>query len=115
MQKIQSIDDGSCQAAREKAKPEVLALLRAGIEMDLLFRTDEDVLADSTGSKLEPTGRQPVSANPEIQIRLDGFADERGDDETYNQELSARRAGVCSRPAGWQRNSGIENHRQCPR
>jgi outer membrane protein OmpA-like peptidoglycan-associated protein len=85
---IQSIDS-KLQAVREKAKPEVLALLRAGIEMDLLFRTDEYVLADSTGGKLSQLAAS-VSADPEIQVRLDGFADERGD-ETYNQELSVRR------------------------
>jgi outer membrane protein OmpA-like peptidoglycan-associated protein len=85
---LQSIDN-KLQAAREKEKPEVLALLQAGIEMDLLFRTDEYVLADSTGGKLSQLAAS-VSADPEIQIRLDGFADERGD-ETYNQELSLRR------------------------
>jgi outer membrane protein OmpA-like peptidoglycan-associated protein len=85
---IQSVD-AKLQAARDKAKPEVLALLQAGIEMDLLFRTDEYVLADSTGGKLSQLAAS-VSADPEIQIRLDGFADERGD-EAYNQELSVRR------------------------
>ena len=85
---IQSIDS-ELQAAMAKAKPEVLALLQAGIEMDLLFRTGEYVLADSTGGKLSQLAAS-VSADPEIQIRLDGFTDERGD-ESYNQELSERR------------------------
>lgn len=85
---IQSVD-AKLQAARDKAKPEVLALLQAGIEMDLLFRTDEHVLADSTGGKLSQLAAS-VSADPEIQIRLDGFADERGD-EGYNQQLSRQR------------------------
>jgi len=64
-------------------------LLEAGIEIDLLFRTDEYILADPTGKRLGELAAS-VSANPDIQIRLDGFADERGD-ETYNQELSERR------------------------
>ena len=81
--------DSELQQARELAKPEVLALLEAGIEMDLLFRTDEYVLADDTGTRLSQLAAS-VSANPELQIRLDGFADERGD-EIYNQELSVRR------------------------
>ena len=33
-------------------RPELVNLLQAGIEMDLLFRTDEHVLADETGSRL---------------------------------------------------------------
>jgi len=33
--------DGQLQRTRELARPEVLALLQTGIEMDLLFRTDE--------------------------------------------------------------------------
>lgn len=86
--KIQSIDD-ELRRATEMAHPEVLALLEAGIEMDLLFRTDEHVLADSTGGRLSQLAAS-VSANPDIQVRLDGFADERGD-EVYNQELSVRR------------------------
>jgi outer membrane protein OmpA-like peptidoglycan-associated protein len=85
---IRSID-GELQQARQMSKPEILALLQAGIEMDLLFRTDESVLADTTGGKLRQLAAS-VAGNPEIQVRLDGFADERGD-ETYNQELSARR------------------------
>lgn len=76
---------------REIAKPEPLALLKGGIEMDLLFRTDEDVLSDVTGTRLEQLAAS-LSANPEVQIHLDGYADERGD-EIYNQDLSARRAG----------------------
>lgn len=81
--------DGELREIREIAKPELLALLEAGIEMDLLFRTDEDVLADSTGARLKELTASLVG-NPGIQIRLDGYADERGD-ETYNQELSVRR------------------------
>lgn len=86
--KIRSID-GDLQQARELANPEILALLQAGIEMDLLFRTDESVLADSTSGRLSQLAAS-IAGNPDIQVRLDGFADERGD-ETYNQELSARR------------------------
>ena len=87
---IQSRDD-ELQQVRELAEPELLALLKAGIEMDLLFRTDEDVLSDSTGKRLEQLAASLV-VNPDIQIHLDGYADERGD-ETYNQALSARRVG----------------------
>ena len=85
---VRSRDD-ELQQVRELAKPELIQLLHAGIAMDLLFRTDEDVLADSTGSKLQQLAASLV-ANPDIRIQLDGYADERGD-ENYNQQLSARR------------------------
>lgn len=82
--------DVELREARDLARPELLALLKAGIEMDLLFRTDEDVLARATGSKLEQLA-QSLTRNPDVRVRLDGFADERGD-EKYNQALSSRRA-----------------------
>jgi outer membrane protein OmpA-like peptidoglycan-associated protein len=82
--------DGELQQAKELAKPELLTLLQAGIEMDLLFRTDEHVLSDSTGVKLRQLAAS-LAANPDIQIRLDGFSDERGNEE-YNRELSVKRA-----------------------
>lgn len=71
------------------ARPELVSLLQAGIEMDLLFRTDEHVLADTTGSRLAELGGA-LAGMPDIRIRLAGFADERGD-ETYNFELSRKR------------------------
>jgi outer membrane protein OmpA-like peptidoglycan-associated protein len=85
---IRSID-GELKEIREFARPELLDLLAAGIEMDLLFRTDEDVLADTTGGKLGQLAAS-LAANSDIRIRLDGYADERGD-AVYNQDLSLRR------------------------
>ena len=82
--------DGELQQARELAKPELATLLQAGIEMDLLFRTDEHVLSDTTGVRLQQLASS-LASNPDIQIRLDGFADERGDAE-YNRKLSVMRA-----------------------
>ena len=72
------------------ARPELLSLMQAGIEMDLLFRTDEHVLSDATGQRLKSLAGS-LAAMPDVRIRLDGFADERGD-AAYNQELSERRA-----------------------
>ena len=71
------------------ARPEVVSLLQAGIEMDLLFRTDESVLADTTGIRLNELATT-LATMPDIQVQLDGFADERGD-EGYNQQLSQQR------------------------
>jgi outer membrane protein OmpA-like peptidoglycan-associated protein len=75
--------------ARQVARPELVSMLEAGIAMDLLFRTDEHVLADTTGERLAALAGT-LASMPDIQVRLDGFADERGD-ETYNYNLSAQR------------------------
>lgn len=81
---------GDLERLRSESRPELLALLEAGIEMDLLFRTDEHTLADSTGSRLEELARSLASMS-DVYVRLDGFADERGDAD-YNQKLSEKRA-----------------------
>jgi len=77
------------QRLQRIARPEVVNLLQAGIAMDLLFRTDESVLADTTGARLHDLA-STLASMPDIQVQLDGFADERGD-EAYNQQLSERR------------------------
>lgn len=81
---------GELQRTRALARPELLTLMQAGIEMDLLFRTDEHVLGTSTDKRLRHLATS-LATMPEIRIRVDGFADERGDAD-YNQQLSARRA-----------------------
>ena len=70
-------------------RPQLISLLQAGIEMDLLFRTDEYALADTTGDRLATLARD-VAQMGDLRVRLDGFADERGDAE-YNLELSRKR------------------------
>ncbi len=72
------------------SRPELIDLMQAGIEMDVLFRTDEDVLTDTTGDRLAQLAGT-LSGMPDIRIQLDGFADERGAAD-YNQALSERRA-----------------------
>ncbi len=74
---------------RSLAQPELVDLMQAGIAMDLLFRTDEAVLSDTTGARLAELGAA-LASMPNVQIQLDGFADERGDDE-YNLALSGQR------------------------
>ena len=71
------------------ARPELLDLMQAGIDMDLLFRTDEAVVADTTGVRLA-TLAATLARMDDVRIQLDGFADERGD-EVYNKALSERR------------------------
>lgn len=78
------------QRMQAVARPELLTLMQAGIEMDLLFRTDEHVLGITTDTKLRELAAN-LSTMPDIYIQLDGFADERGDAD-YNHRLSAQRA-----------------------
>jgi outer membrane protein OmpA-like peptidoglycan-associated protein len=81
--------NGELERMQQVSRPELVSMLEAGIAMDLLFRTDEHVLADTTGDRLARLGATLASMS-DVQVRLDGFADERGD-ETYNYELSAQR------------------------
>jgi len=71
------------------ARPELLALLQAGIEMELLFRTDEHVLSTTTSDRLDELATS-IAAMADVNIKLDGYADERGD-AAYNQGLSVLR------------------------
>ena len=71
------------------ARPELLDLLQAGIEMALLVRTDEAVVADTPGVRLGTLAGTLARMN-DVRIQLDGCADERGD-EVYNKALSERR------------------------
>ena len=80
---------GEVERLQNVARPELVALMQAGIAMDLLFRTDESVLADGTSDRLAALAGT-LAGMPDIHINLDGFADERGD-EDYNLALSERR------------------------
>lgn len=86
-----SYDDvnGELEHMQRVARPELVSMLEAGIAMDLLFRTDEHVLADTTGDRLASLG-STLATMTDIRVQLDGFADERGD-ETYNYNLSTQR------------------------
>lgn len=85
------IDDLGREVARLRtiAKPELVSLMQAGIDMDLLFRTDEYSLTDTTGDRLAQMAAS-LAGMPEVRIQLDGFSDERGD-EKYNYALSEKR------------------------
>lgn len=71
------------------ARPELVSLMQAGIDMDLLFRTDEFALTELTGDRLMQMAGT-LAAMSGVRIQLDGFADERGDSK-YNLELSEKR------------------------
>tara|TARA_B100001059_G_scaffold218058_1_gene237885 strand:+ start:186 stop:890 length:705 start_codon:yes stop_codon:yes gene_type:complete len=74
---------------KESSKPELESLLQAGINMDLLFRTDESSLVNLTTNRLLEMAKI-LSTMESIRIQLDGFADERGNEE-YNLNLSEKR------------------------
>lgn len=80
---------GEVERLRQVARPELVSLMQAGIAMDLLFRTDEFALTDTTGDRLTQMA-SALATMPDIRIQLDGFADERGDAD-YNFELSQKR------------------------
>lgn len=90
MHRDMSVLDSDLRRLRAQARPELIALLQAGIEMDLLFRTDEHVLRDATASRLGQLA-STLASMEDVRVQLDGYADERGDD-SYNRDLSARRA-----------------------
>jgi len=87
----QGIDELSGEVAHLQniARPELLSLMQAGIDMDLLFRTDEFALTDTTGDRLAQMAGT-LANMPGVKIQLDGFADERGDAD-YNHTLSEKR------------------------
>jgi outer membrane protein OmpA-like peptidoglycan-associated protein len=80
---------GEVERLRNVSRPELVSLMQAGIAMDLLFRTDESALADTTGDRLAQLAGT-LASMADIRIQLDGFADERGNEE-YNFELSEKR------------------------
>lgn len=77
--------------AQQQVHPELISVMQAGISVDLQFRTDEYTLADTNGARLAELA-QSLTAIDDVRIRLDGFADERGDAD-YNLSLSAKRVG----------------------
>ncbi|NNE62215.1 MAG: OmpA family protein [Woeseia sp.] len=82
--------DSELRRMQVQSRPELVSLLSAGIEMDLLFRTEEFVLSDDALSRTAQLAAT-LAKMPDVRVQLDGFADERGDAD-YNQELSAQRA-----------------------
>ena len=88
-----SADLESAEAERVRleriAHPGLVSLMQVGLDLDLLFRTDEHTLLADTEERLRELGTRLAGMN-DVQVHLDGFADERGD-VGYNQKLSAKR------------------------
>ena len=78
------------QEAYANSHAEYLELLQAGIEMDLLFRTNEDVLSAGVEDRLAALA-SVLAGLPAVNVSIEGYADERGASD-YNLALSERRA-----------------------
>lgn len=62
------------------------------VSLDLLFRTGESALGEEELPRLYQLGRL-LEAQPDLQLRLDGFADQRGESD-FNQQLSEARVAA---------------------
>jgi len=83
--------EAAARAARDARLVEVRNTLTAAIYFDL----DSDALTDAARASLD--AKLPIlTANPSLQIRIAGHADERGSDE-YNLALGQRRAATTKR------------------
>lgn len=78
------------EALLASGAPQMLELMKTGIEMDLLFRTEADTLNAEAAARVGELARV-LAGMPAVQVRLDAWADPRGE-ESYNQALSERRA-----------------------
>lgn len=67
-----------------------LELMHAGIELDVLFRTDEHVVGEDASARIGELARY-LALVPGVSVQLDGYADPRGP-VSHNQVLSLRRA-----------------------
>jgi len=83
--------EGSLAQAQVRGEQLDAALQRTDrVGLDVSFRTNDDGIATQNMGPLLKLGAL-VSALPQAQVRIAGYADPRGSD-TYNDELSLRRA-----------------------
>jgi peptidoglycan-associated lipoprotein len=76
--------------AANRMRAEEAARLKAALEMKIYFDFDQSALTTDAKSIMDQ--KIPImQANPDVRIRIEGNADERGSDE-YNQALGMRRA-----------------------
>jgi len=68
------------------------AALEGALEVEVYFRTDDAALDAATEARLRGIA-DLIASMDELAVVVAGFADARGD-ETYNEQLSARRAAV---------------------
>ncbi len=85
----------SAPAPAANPNANALAAARATLEGAVYFEYDQDQLTDAARQQLDDKLAVLV-ANPEVQVRVTGHADERGSDE-YNLALGQRRAATIKR------------------
>jgi len=85
-QQLQVAQDTSIQYAQ---------LMLEQLELEMLFKTNQPQLTDAGRRRLQ-TLATFLSNNPDIAVRLDGYADPRGND-SYNMQLSVARVSHVAR------------------
>ena len=75
-----------------KNKPPLVVKTNLNLQFDLLFHTGQSTLQPLAKRRVAELARH-LKDNPDMQIRLDGFADMRGQ-HPYNQTLSEQRLSV---------------------
>ncbi len=100
-------DEAAARAARDASRRKSEADAdRTTLASVLYFEYDRDELRAETASALEQVA-DVLRRRPQLAIRLNGHADERGSDE-YNLALGQRRAAVAKR---WLVDHGIDAER----
>jgi outer membrane protein OmpA-like peptidoglycan-associated protein len=82
------------EAARE-SNAQYAQLVLDQLQLEMLFKTGEAELTNTGQVRLAALARF-LAANPQIAVRLDGYADPRGD-QTFNQQLSLGRVNHVAR------------------
>jgi outer membrane protein OmpA-like peptidoglycan-associated protein len=73
----------------ERANEDLRRALASGLEMQVMFRTGASELTEASVAQLERLGFV-LSGIADLNVRLDGYADPRGESE-YNEMLAAER------------------------
>lgn len=88
---------GELEVARE-SNAHYAQLVLDQLQLEMLFKTGEAELTNTGQVRLAALARF-LAANPQIAVRLDGYADPRGD-HTYNEQLSLGRVNYVARVLG---------------
>lgn len=78
------------QKYRQQQEQAMHALAMTRLELQLLFRTNQGSLSEENKERLDELA-EFLHNNPQLHVRLHGYADPRGE-ESYNQQLSQERS-----------------------
>ena len=82
-------------AEAHEANAQYAQLVLDQLQLEMLFKTDETELTNTGQMRLAALA-EFLAANPQIAVRLDGYADPRGN-EGYNEQLSLGRVNHVAR------------------